>query len=186
VKKIVCILALVFPLSACTILTSAAEVSLSSAFSGVVGAAARLTGVHRQYDHSHPRINVRSVCIVWTERVAIQDFVPVIQSSLRRFNITSQVFAPGSESSDCEAVLYYSAIRDWERPLFVNETRAYLSQAQLVLRQRGVVVSQADYDVRDTGNSMWADTASKIGPLVESLIFGDESPSKNQPSPVSR
>jgi hypothetical protein len=186
VKKIACVLVLLFPLSSCTLVGSALEVSLTSAVSGVMGSAARVSSMHRQYDHSHPRINVHSVCVIWNERVTVQDFVPVVQASLRRYNISSQVYAPGSEPSDCEAVLYYSAIRDWNRPMFTNDARPYLSQAQLVLRQRGAVVSQADFDVRDTGSSMWSDTTAKVGPMVESLIFGDESPSKMQPPAVSR
>jgi len=174
VNKRVCILGLLLPLCSCTILPSIAEVSLSSVFSGAVSGAARLTGVRKQYDHNHPRVRVTDVCIVWNERVSIQDMLPVIQGSLRKWNIDSHVYASGTEPSDCEAVLYYAAMREWDRPAMSDALTPYLSQAQLVLRQRGQVVAQADYDVINTGNVKWGDTEAKVGPLVEALIYGED------------
>lgn len=174
-KKRVCILVLsALPLCACSILPSVAEVALSSAFSGSVSGVARLTGVRKQYDHSHPRVNVKEVCIDWNERVSVPEMVPVIQGALRRYKIDSRVYASGTEPSDCEAVLYYAAMREWERTGLSDTLTPYLSKAQLVLRQRDQVVARADFDVMDTGSSKWGDTESKVAPLVEALIFGDE------------
>jgi hypothetical protein len=174
VNKSVCILGLLLPLCSCTIIPSLAEVGLSSAFSGAVSGAARLTGVRKQYDHSHPRVRVKDICIVWNERVSVPDMLPVIQGSLRQLNIDSHVYASGTEPSECEAVLYYAAMREWDRPMMSDALTPYLSQAQLVLRQRGQVVAQADYDVINTGSVKWSDTEAKVGPLVEALIFGEE------------
>lgn len=147
---------------------------MSSAFSGALSGAARLTGARKQYDHSHPRVNVKEVCIDWNERVSVPEMVPVIQGALRRYKIDSRVYASGTEPSDCEAVLYYAALREWDRPMMSDTLTPYLSKAQLVLRQRDQVVARADFDMMDTGSTKWGDTESKVAPLVEALIFGDE------------
>jgi len=179
-KKVCGILLLLPFCSSCTVLSAVADVAVSSTFTGFVGGASKLAGTRKQYDYSHPQVTVKQVCIDWNERVTVPDFVPVMQSELRRYHIESQVYAAGSAPTDCEAVLYYAAVREWDHPLMSDTLTPYLSQAQLVLRQHGEVIARADYDVMTGGGgAKWSDTSAKVSPMVADLIFGGQKPEMN-------
>jgi hypothetical protein len=104
--------------------------------------------------------------------VASPDFVPTVQSELRRYKISSSIYPAGSETSDCDTVLYYSATRGWDTPMFGNGPTPYLAAAQLVLRQHGAIVAHAEYDEEVSPLGKWADTETKLRPVVQELIFG--------------
>ena len=164
------------PLCGCTLIPTTVELTMSSMVSGAVAGAAKMSGVGKSYDHNHPRVTAKEICIDWNERVSTPDFLTVVQGELHRYNIASHVYAPGSEPTECEVTLYYSAQREWDQPMFGGDLTPYLAQAQLVLRKQGQIVARAEYDVNYSSFGKWASTQAKLRPIVEELIFGDGKP----------
>lgn len=151
-------------------------------FSGAVSGATTVTGKKKEYDQTKRRVAVSDMCIEWNNQVAISDFVPVLQDELRRLNITSRVYPVGAEPTDCQAILYYSAARAWDRPMFSDHQEPYLSQAQLSVQQQGRLVAQERFNLDDSITGRWATTQTKLRPVVEALIFSEEKKSE----PASR
>jgi len=172
VRYSLCAMGLAVTLSGCTLASSAVELSMSSMFSGAMTGIASAAGSSKHFDHTHPRVTVKDICVEYNDMVTDQDVVPAIQGELNRYHITSHVYAPGEEPSECEAILYYAAQRDWGRPMFSDAPKAYLAQARMLLRQKGGIVAQADYDANSSRMTEWNDTRIKIGSMVEELIYG--------------
>jgi hypothetical protein len=107
--------------------------------------------------------DVRRVCIERNPHVIVSDFLSVVQDGLRRHGIQSAVYDPPLPT-DCQFVLTYTARQGWD-------LKNYLRYAELTLRDGGHTVGTAEYRHRGgLASSKWADTYTKISPVVDELL----------------
>ncbi|HEU0152504.1 MAG TPA: Sbal_3080 family lipoprotein [Arenimonas sp.] len=105
------------------------------------------------------------VCIERNTKVAVNDFLPVLEQGFMRHGIATEVHdAPLPER--CEYTLYYTAERGWD-------VTPYLDFAVLRLSRKGTTIGTANY--RHSGGfglNKWAGTASKMDPVIDQLLTG--------------
>lgn len=107
--------------------------------------------------------DMRRVCIERNPRVIVSDFLSVVQDGFRRHGIETAVYDPPLPA-DCQFALSYTARQGWD-------LKNYLKYAELTLRERGRMVGIAEYRHRGGfASSKWADTYSKISPVVDELL----------------
>jgi hypothetical protein len=107
--------------------------------------------------------DMRRVCIERNPRVIVTDFLSVVQDGFRRHGIETAVY-DSPLPPDCQFVLSYTARQGWD---LVN----YLKYAELTLRDRDRTVGTAEYRHRGgLASSKWADTYTKISPVVDELL----------------
>lgn len=114
-----------------------------------------------------PSLGMRHVCIQANPRVAVADFVGVLEDGLARHGLSSEVFS-GKAPRHCEFVLTYTALRSWD-------LAPYLSHAELVVWKNARKVAAATYHlVGGGGFSMmkWQGTKAKIDPVIDELLKG--------------
>ncbi len=105
----------------------------------------------------------KKICIEWNEAVTVPDMLSVIEATLRRRQVETQVYAPGTVPSGC-VTLVYAASRTWE------EDSAYLSYASIALQQGGKTLSKVTYEPRMLSLDRWASTEAKLIFLLDELI----------------
>jgi hypothetical protein len=107
--------------------------------------------------------DMRRVCIQRNPRVIVTDFLSVVQDGFRRHGIETAVYEPPLPA-DCQFVLTYTARQGWD-------LKNYLKYAELTLRDGGRTVGTAEYRHRGgLASSKWADTYTKISPVVDDLL----------------
>ena len=99
-----------------------------------------------------PSHRIPLVCIEENADVQVDDFLQVVQNSLRRHGIRSWVFA-ASPPQKCDYFLNYTARRSWD-------LLPFLSYAKLTLRHGSRVV----------GSALYRGTRHKIAPLIDELL----------------
>ncbi|MFC3531449.1 hypothetical protein ACFOLG_04560 [Vogesella facilis] len=107
------------------------------------------------------------ICIQWNDKVTVPDFVRVVQDSMTRRGVETQVYQPGSVPADCVTFLY-AATRVWEKD------NAYLNYATMALQKEGHVLASVAYEPRVMDR--WASTEAKLVFLVDQLLFALRSP----------
>lgn len=105
------------------------------------------------------------VCIERNPKVAVTDFLPVVEQGFMRHGIATEVHdAP--LPAHCEYTLYYTAERGWD-------VTPYLDFAMLRLSRNGTAIGTANY--RHSGGfalNKWAGTESKMNPVIDQLLTG--------------
>jgi len=103
------------------------------------------------------------VCIKHNPKVLVSDFVQVLQDGISRNGMTSEVM-DGAPAANCEVVLTYRALRDWD-------FRPYLTHAEIWLKRDGYQVGYAQY-LHLGGFSLmkWQGTKTKMDPVIDELF----------------
>lgn len=105
----------------------------------------------------------KRICIEWNEAVTVPDMLSVIESGLRRRQVETQVYAPGTAPTGC-VTLVYAATRAWEQDF------TYLNYASMALQQGGKTLSKVTYEPRMLGFDRWASTEAKLIFLLDELV----------------
>lgn len=109
--------------------------------------------------------DIDHICIQNNPRVQVADFTQVLQDTLSKHGITSEVFE-GKKPEHCAYTLSYTAQRSWD-------ISPYLSQAQLNLKHDNRSIAKASYHLRGKGGlslAKWASTEAKMTPVIEQLL----------------
>lgn len=111
---------------------------------------------------AHP---LEQVCIVENPKVAVADFLQVLEDGFQRHGIQTSVHR-GQIPESCEYTLTYTATRGWDFKPFLN-------MAELRLRKGKTNVASASY--RHGGGlalNKWASTQEKLDPVIDQLLGG--------------
>lgn len=103
------------------------------------------------------------VCIERNEKVAVADFLSVVEQGFMRHGLETKVY-DGEPPESCEYSLWYTAERGWD-------VAPYLDYAELRLQQRDKTIGTALY--RHSGGfglNKWAGTESKMNPVIDELL----------------
>ncbi|MDR1368349.1 MAG: hypothetical protein LBJ76_06485 [Candidatus Accumulibacter sp.] len=106
------------------------------------------------------------ICIKENPKVAVDDFVPVIQHLLFGHGIQSEVFEETKEAPEkCGHILTYVAWRRWD-------VVPFLYQADLrLMRRSGEILASASYTGGGGFNfSKFAGTETKMAPVIDALL----------------
>jgi len=158
--------------SGCLIATPSPAVEMLQMTIATASGLVSLTPSSAQNLVAHKYPTPRTVCIEQNLNAPMPDLVSAIQMEIQAHQVESRVYSPGGAPVDCEATLTYSAIMAWDKPMFSNEYRNYMSEATLVLRAPGQVLATATYQARQWGSGKWSSTRSKIAPVVDALLTG--------------
>lgn len=110
----------------------------------------------------HP---IKRVCIQENPKVAVSDFVGVVENGFRRHGIETSLHG-GTVPADCEYILTYTAERGWD-------ITPYLDFAELRLTHKGTTIGTATYRHRGGfGFNKWAGTETKMNPVIDQLLSG--------------
>lgn len=125
----------------------------------------------------HGQAMPSALCIEFNPDAPVPDLVPVLQQELRRHDVDSRVYARGAPAPACSHWLRYTAAIAWDRLALGGEPAAYLRQATLTLQQGdGRVLASSGYDLDATAiGNKWAGTRAKLAPVVEALVYGQDS-----------
>lgn len=171
------ILLLTLTLSSCVVVP--VEETVSVLVSGLSHASASLP------DYDAPctlRYPLHTVCIEYNQDVAIPDFIPTIQNRLKKLQVESAIYAPGNMPYNCKVTLRYTALRGWKNrvsygSLFSygslsqnNEMLPYLTEAQLILLESGMVIASSRYQFSDSSYDARTTTAYKMNPVINDLV----------------
>lgn len=118
------------------------------------------------------------LCIEYNRDNQAADLVPALQAELAERGIRSRVYEAGTAAAQCEVWLRYQAAIDWAVPPLANGYRPYLDSATLVLLgPDGRLLASSRYVLDGAfGLGRWADTRSKLAPVVTALLTGVERP----------
>ena len=166
----------VLALGGCSVLSPIPAWEAMKAAGQMAGLAMAQGGAHASQTVHHGEPAPSSVCIELNPYTPVADFVPTLQTELRRHAIDSRVYAAGEGDPACGHWLRYSAQIDWGTPPWSQDTRAYLRRIQLVLvHGDGRVMSTSQYDGDQLPTGQWAATQQKLQPVVRALVTGFES-----------
>lgn len=125
----------------------------------------------------HGAQRIDSVCIAFNPGVALQGFLPALQTSLQRQRVDSRVFESDTPSPLCSVWLHYAASVEWGTPPWGNSLRPYVARATLTLKTpQGLVLSSSNYEpggVVEMGK--WASTSDKVDAVVTALLGASDS-----------
>jgi len=123
---------------------------------------------------SHPHAAFNDVCIAFNPQTQVPDIVPALQSALQERGIQSRIYDNPLAARQCPVWLEYSAQFEWARPPLASDYRRFIHSAQLTLRSdKGQVLSTSEYQLDPFMNrSKWADTRTKMAPVISALITG--------------
>jgi hypothetical protein len=126
------------------------------------GAACTTVHVQKVEGGSHP---MRHVCIERNPKVAVADFVTVVEAGFRRHGIETEVFE-GEPPPRCEYLLAYTATRGWD-------LAPYMDHAELWLKRGDEGIGYAAYrHAGGFGLNKFAKTKSKMDPVLDELLAG--------------
>lgn len=112
---------------------------------------------------------ITSVCIIENPRVAVRDFLQVLEDGFARHNIQTRIIK-GAAPKECEYTLSYTATRGWDFKPFMN-------RADLRLRKNNVLVASATYaHAGGLALNKWASTAEKMDPVIDELLGSGKAP----------
>lgn len=120
----------------------------------------------------HETLPRDGVCIAFNPGVAVQEFLPSLQTALQRRSIDSRVFDNDAVSPQCPVWLHYMATVEWGAPPWSSVARPYVLRATLTLKTGdGRVLASSNYE---PGGALemgkWATTATKVDAVVEALV----------------
>ncbi|MFT4174290.1 MAG: hypothetical protein QM639_17125 [Rhodocyclaceae bacterium] len=147
------------------------SVPVSDLVTAVVSGTSEVAGMAENKKMAHPRLALTNVCVEWNDQVSIPDFLPFVQSELRKYGVESRVFSPGTTPAGCDATLNYTAAREWDRRLLRDDVASYMTSASLILYKDNKILSQASYQMKGVGFDKWASTSTKLAPVVEALLY---------------
>lgn len=101
------------------------------------------------------------VCIVENEKVAVGDFISVVERRFAHHGIKTKLI---ENRKECVFTLDYTAERSWD-------IRPYLNYALITLRKDGVMIGNAEF--HDAGGltlSKYASTDVKMNPVIDQLL----------------
>lgn len=110
--------------------------------------------------------SVKQVCIVNNPKVIIKDFNNIVERSFARYDIKSKIVNENEDTSFCQTVLHYTALRSWD-------FAPYMVSAQFNLLQNGRQVSESSFRLKGNGGlalNKWRSTETKINELVDQLL----------------
>lgn len=110
--------------------------------------------------------SVKQVCIVNNPKVIIKDFNNIVERSFARYDIKSKIVNENEDTSLCQTVLHYTALRSWD-------FAPYMVSAQFNLLQNGRQVSESSFRLKGNGGlalNKWRSTETKINELVDQLL----------------
>ena len=110
--------------------------------------------------------SVKQVCIVNNPKVIIKDFDNIVERSFARYGIKSKIIKESDDTSLCQTVLHYTALRSWD-------FAPYMVSAQFNLLQNGRQVSESSFRLKGNGGlalNKWRSTETKINELVDQLL----------------
>jgi len=165
-------------------------VSLSGCFSAIMDAATVVgSGINSAvallpakppstvvFDHD----KIKELCIEWNRSVALSDFVPTLQSELKRHDVSSRVYDAGSQPTSCPITLEYNAFLKWDIKTFSTIYTPYMTFASITLRKEGRVIGTAQYRIGAMGQDKWSSTSSKISPMIEALLAKPDATAPNK------
>ena len=160
-------------LSGCVVMSSTplaeAVTVVSNAVTGVANMAPNVSRTAILHKHDV----LRNVCIELNPQVTISDFLPELQSDLKKFQVESRIYDAGMEGSDCDAILYYAVQLDWAAPMFSDNEQEYISGISLILKKNGKLLAAASYTLDGMKYDKWASTSHKLSPLVQRIFTGN-------------
>lgn len=108
---------------------------------------------------------IEQVCIIENPKVAVSDFLQVLESGFQRHGIQTSV-QRGRVPESCEYTLTYTAKRGWDLKPFLN-------MAELSLKKGNTNIASAVYS-HGGGFALnkWAGTKEKIDPVIDQLLSG--------------
>lgn len=125
----------------------------------------------------HGAMRIDSVCIAFNPGVALQGFLPALQTSLQRQRVDSRVFESDTPTPLCSVWLHYAASVEWGTPPWGNSMRPYVARATLTLKNpQGLVLSSSNFEpggVIEMGK--WAATSDKVDAVVTALLGASDS-----------
>lgn len=108
---------------------------------------------------------IQNICIVNNQKVAVQDFVPVLQSRLRHHGIDSRV-VEYNQIDGCAYHMEYVATRKWD-------IKPYLADATIELFHNKTRIAEAKYHLKGGGGlalTKFASTETKMNPVIDQLL----------------
>lgn len=142
---------------------------LGSAVSGVTS----MTPSAPQHTIVFAHAPIKEICIEWNGAVALSDFIPSLQTELQRHGVASRVYDVGTQPANCPITLAYNAAVKWDTRVFSSDYSPYLTFASITLRKDGRVLGSGQYRVGSIAQDKWSSTASKIGPVVDTLLISN-------------
>jgi hypothetical protein len=125
----------------------------------------------------HGATRIDSVCIAFNPGVALQGFLPAIQTALQRQQVNSRVFESDTPTPLCRVWLHYMASVEWGTPPWGNSLRPYVARATLTLKSpQGLVLASSNFEpggVVEMGK--WASTSDKVDAVVTALLSRSDS-----------
>ena len=125
----------------------------------------------------HGDTRVDRVCIAFNPGVALQGFLPAIQTSLQRQQVDSRVFESDTPTPLCTVWLHYAASVEWGTPPWGSGLRPYVARATLTLKTpQGLVLASSNFEpggVIEMGK--WASTNDKVDAVVTALLSRSDS-----------
>lgn len=108
---------------------------------------------------------IQNICIVNNPKVAVQDFVPVLQARLRYHGIGSQL-VEYHQVDGCTYHMEYVATRKWD-------IKPYLADATIELFHNKTRIAEANYHLKGGGGlalTKFASTETKMNPVIDQLL----------------
>ena len=108
---------------------------------------------------------LKHVCIERNPKVMVGDFLNVLQEGFERHGISTEVY-DGERPVQCDAVMTYTALRNWDMA-------PYLSEAELNLQKEGKLLASAKYYLKGKGGfslMKFQGTRKKMDPVIDQLL----------------
>ncbi len=108
---------------------------------------------------------ITQVVIRKNSKVAVSDFLEVLQDGFKRHGIATRVVEDDAELKD-EYVLNYVAYRNWDMA-------PYLTDATISIDRNGRRVAEAEYHLKLKGGlslTKWQGTKTKMDPVIDQLL----------------
>jgi hypothetical protein len=166
------LLALSWSLSGCSVFSPLPLWELTKATGSLAASAIAMGPSSASRTVVHPHAPVQRLCIEYNRDSQSAELVPALQAELAQRAISSRVYEPGSQVAHCEVWLRYSAAIEWGLPPMASNYKPYLEGATLALHDRdGRLLATSSYQLDGTlGLGRWADTRSKLAPVVTALL----------------
>ena len=115
-----------------------------------------------------PNQPIEEICILENPKVAISDFLPVIQEGIQRNGFQSRVFREIPHT--CTYVLEYIAFQKWDFKPFMSEAEIRLYHAQEVIGHASYKLPSGIFGGGGANPAKWNSTKEKLDPLLDALF----------------
>ena len=119
--------------------------------------------------------NIDHICIKENFRVAVTDFLDVVQNCLKDHNISSSVFIDTAQPH-CEYFLHYIAWQTWD-------LATYMHHAELWLYKGEEEIGYGEYKLIGKGGFSllkWDSVEFKIKPVIHEMLTGEKIKSERE------